>query len=59
VVFHKISGFFGILQNKQNLSIRPVIGYAIVEVKNKKEEQIKEMKRHLELMELISKKPNI
>ena len=53
------SGFFGILQNKQNLSIRPVIGYAIVEVKNKKEEQIKEMKRHLELMELISKKPNI
>lgn len=48
------SGFFGVLQNKQDLSIRPVIGYAIVEVKNKKEEEIKEMRRHFELMKLIN-----
>ena len=47
------SGFFGISQNRENMSIRPVIGYAIVIVKNKNEEKMKEMIEQMKLMKLI------
>lgn len=52
------SGFFGILQDRENKSLRPIIGYVIVETKNKKEEELERVKRNLELMKIMSNKNN-
>ena len=48
------SGFFGILQNREDMSIRPVIGYAIAIIQNKNEEKAKEMIEKMKLMKLIN-----
>ena len=39
------TGFFGVKQNQETLAIKPVIGYAIVEVKDKKKEEEKELEK--------------
>ena len=42
------TGFFGIRQNLETLSIKPVIGYAIIEVKDRKIEEEKKEKKEKE-----------
>ena len=41
------SGFFGVKQDRETLSIKPIIGYAIVEVKDKK--KVEQKKREEEI----------
>ena len=48
------SGFFGIKQDKETLAIRPIIGYAIVEVKDKKLEEQKKLKNDIMKYRILS-----
>lgn len=48
------SGFFGIKQDKETLAIKPIIGYAIVEVKDKKLEEQKKMKNDIMKFRILS-----
>lgn len=48
------SGFFGIKQDKETLAIRPIIGYAIVEVKDKILEEQKKLKNDIMKYRILS-----
>jgi hypothetical protein len=48
------SGFFGIKQDKETLAIRPIVGYAIVEVKDKKLEEQKKLKNDIMKFRILS-----